>query len=111
MELVGHLLQSNRLVVGLNIVHHGYQAFILAGIVILNFWQLVDADAQSVNGSLDNVLVNADAPVGSALTCNIDIRNCFGGRTSRESVFLIGRQLITDAKKLFDGITQNKIRL
>ena len=90
MELFGQVLQRDCLVVGLDEIEHRDQSVVLLDRAVLQLRELVDRDDQRVDGRVDDILVNADAPIGLAVAENAHIGHGLGGGTSRERMLFIG---------------------
>ena len=104
MELFGQVLQRDCLVVGLDEIEHRDQSVVLLDRAVLQLRELVDRDDQRVDGRVDDILVDADAPIGLAVAKDAHISHCLGGGSSRERVLFIGGQLVAHAKILLDRI-------
>ena len=107
VELLGKIFQGHGLVVGLNVVLHGGQPFVLYMFLCLDFGELVHSDYQCINGCLDDIVVDADTPVHFLLMGNAHICHGLRGRTVGQRVLLIDRQFIADIKVLLDNIADS----
>ena len=104
MELPGHVLERNCLIVGLDVVEHRDQPVVLLRRAVLQLRELIDRYDQSVDRSVNDILVDAYAPVCFAIAQDADIGHSLGGRASGKRMLLVSGELIADPVILLDGI-------
>ncbi len=104
MELPGHVLERNCLIVGLDVVEHRDQPVVLLRRAVLQLRELIDRYDQRVDGRMDNILVDPYAPVCFAIAQDADISHSLGGRASGKRMLLVSGEFIADPVILLDGI-------
>ncbi len=75
MKMQRHAFQGDFLVIILDIVKHGCQAFILPFFFFLNLRQLVDGNHKRMDGRGNNILIHPGAPVFLSPAGDADIGN------------------------------------
>lgn len=88
----------------LDIVENIHNSFFPAAYRMLALGNLVACGYQCGDGALDNIFVNADAPVGSAVADQSYEGCCLGRRTLGNRMFFVISKFVVNSEVNLDGI-------